>query len=176
MQIPPPVVREDSGCCVILETGCSELNRRMLVRFAARAQAAVGLKGEVNVLVAGNARLRVLNRAFRGKDKPTDVLSFPARKPTIRDKSMTEARPTDGRGIHSGDIAISAEMALRQARALRHSLQDELKVLILHGMLHLAGYDHESDRGEMEKREKQLRRRLRLSTALPPQRRKPHRL
>jgi probable rRNA maturation factor len=87
-----------------------------------------------------------LNRRFRRKDKPTDVLSFP--------------------GITGGDIAICAEIARQNAKRLGHTAADEIKVLLLHGMLHLAGYDHETDAGEMETAEAQLRSRLRLPTSL----------
>ena len=118
-------------------------------RFAGRARRAAGLRGEVNVLVTGDAEVRRLNRQFRHKDKPTDVLSFPG----IDEK-------------FAGDIAISAATASRNARRLGHSTSDELKVLLLHGLLHLAGYDHEHDQGEMARKEERLRRDLGLPLAL----------
>jgi len=120
-----------------------------LERFTARARRAAGLRGQVDVLVASNADLRRLNRRFRGKDKPTDVLSFPSDR--------------DG---FAGDLAVSAAIARANARRLGHSTADELKVLILHGVLHLAGYDHETDRGEMARTEERLRRRLGLPQTL----------
>jgi probable rRNA maturation factor len=89
-----------------------------------------------------------LNRRFRRKDRATDVLSFA------------------GQNGAAGDIAISAETAARNARRLGHSTAAELKVLILHGALHLAGYDHEHDRGQMARREQRLRRQFRLPTGL----------
>ena len=93
--------------------------------------------------------MRKLNRRFRRKNGPTDVLSF---------LSDTERL--------AGDIAISAEIAAANAAELGHSVESELKILILHGLLHLAGYDHENDRGEMRAQESELRRRLKLPDAL----------
>jgi probable rRNA maturation factor len=112
---------------------------------------ALGLTGEFSVLLTGDEQLRALNRQFRGKDKATDVLSFPA---------LLEA----GNGGKGGDLAISLETASAQAAAFGHTLQIEVKILILHGLLHLAGYDHERDQGQMRRRETQLRKQF----ALPP--------
>jgi probable rRNA maturation factor len=125
---------------------------RTLARFLAEAQAAVRLKGEVTVLLTTDAAIRKLNREFRHKDKATDVLSFPA----------------EGIGAEeiAGDLAISVPTALRQAVELDHALSTELKVLILHGLLHLAGYDHETDEGKMARRERLLRERLGLPQGL----------
>ena len=125
---------------------------RTLNRFLTEAQAAVRLKGEVTVLLTTDAAIRKLNRQFRHKNKATDVLSFPA----------------DGNGAEeiAGDLAISAPTARRQAVELGHSLSIELKVLILHGLLHLAGYDHEADEGQMARRERLLRERLGLPHGL----------
>ena len=128
------------------------LSRAGLSSFVRRAQAAVGLQGEVEVLLAGDRTLRRLNREFRGKDKATDVLSFPA--------------ATEFGGEHAGDLAISLETAQRQAAEHGHTLRDEVRVLLLHGLLHLSGMDHEVDRGEMAEREGLLRRALRLPNGL----------
>jgi probable rRNA maturation factor len=117
-----------------------------LQRFARRAQTLARVKGEVDILVSGNTRLRDLNRRFRRKNKPTDVLSFP--------------RPS------GGDIAISADIARENAARYGHSLAAELKILVLHGMLHLAGYDHESDSGRMARAEARLRSQLKLPASL----------
>jgi probable rRNA maturation factor len=116
------------------------------------AQAAVGLEGEVDVLLAGDRTLRRLNRGYRGKDKATDVLSFPA--------------AAELAGDHGGDLAISLDTAKRQAEEHGHSLRDEVRVLLLHGLLHLSGMDHETDRGEMAERESELRAKLRLPNGL----------
>jgi probable rRNA maturation factor len=123
-----------------------------LTRFLNRARTAVGLKGAVDVLLTGDAALRQLNKNFRGKNKPTDVLSFPT--------------PPEIAKQHAGDLAISLETAARQARTYGHTLRDEVRILLLHGLLHLSGEDHETDDGEMAARESKLRRELRLPTTL----------
>lgn len=106
----------------------------------------------VDVLITSNRAMQRLNRDFRRKDKPTDVISFP-----VAEKN--------GYALE-GDIAISADITAENARRLGHSAGEELKILILHGMLHLAGYDHETDRGQMAKLEAELRRELRLPGSL----------
>ena len=125
---------------------------RTLGRFLSEAQAAVRLKGEVTVLLTTDAAIRKLNRQFRGKNKVTDVLSFPA----------------EGVGAEglAGDLAISVPTALRQGAACGHSLRTELEVLMLHGLLHLAGGNHEADSGQMARRERLLRGRLGLPQGL----------
>ena len=123
-----------------------------LTRFLRSAQRAIKLTGDVGVRCVSNAQMRRLNRRFRGKDKPTDVLSFPASH--------------NGRNGLGGDIAISSAIARANARVLGHSLETELKILLLHGLLHLAGYDHESDKGEMKKLELQLRAKMKLPLGL----------
>lgn len=120
-----------------------------LERFAASAQRAARLRGEVAILITNSASIRRLNRDFRGKDKPTDVLSF----------------PSAAKGL-AGDIAISSQIADKQAKVLGHTLATELRVLILHGMLHLAGHDHEEDKGEMAALEANLRAKLKLPQGL----------
>ncbi len=134
---------------VILRHPIAGVSQAALERFAGRARRVAGLRGEVNVLVTGDAELRRLNRTFRHKDKPTDVLSVPGLDPSF-----------------AGDIAISAATASRNARRLGHSTADELKVLLLHGLLHLAGYDHEHDNGRMARKEQRLRRALGLPVSL----------
>ena len=128
-------------------------------RFLRAARAAVGLQGEVHVLLADDATLRRLNRTFLGKDKATDVLSFPAAVTTVffGDPQAPEL---------AGDLAISLEMAARQAVRFGHPLRDEVRVLLLHGLLHLAGFDHERDAGEMAARELELRQQLGLPASL----------
>jgi probable rRNA maturation factor len=122
-----------------------------LMRYLRDAQSAVGLRGEVTVLLTTDAGIRGLNRRFRKKNKATDVLSFP-----VDDVSFGAA----------GDLAISVETAARQAAEQGHRLSMELRVLMLHGMLHLAGYDHESDAGEMARKERRLRTKLGLPLGL----------
>ena len=116
------------------------LNKRELARFAVLALKAAGCSGSVSVLLTNDERIRELNREFRGKDSPTDVLSFPA----VAWEFETESGP---KSKSAGDLAISLETAARQADSLGHSLATEVKVLILHGALHLAGFDHEADAG-----------------------------
>jgi len=158
------------------------LSKEALDRFVLRARRAAGLRGAVNILVTSSAAVRALNRRFRAQDKATDVLSFPAAPSSLparnakaaksggkklrEKKSRGKKSGTDARVALAGDIAISAEMAARNAAPLRHSTADEVKILILHGMLHLAGFDHERDNGEMARRETKLRRELRLPAAL----------
>jgi len=128
------------------------LSKSALTRFLNRARAAVGLAGEVEVLLTSDAELKRLNKAFRGKNNATDILSFPT-PPEIADE-------------HAGDLAISLETAARQAAEHGHTLVDELKILLLHGLLHLDGEDHEIDAGEMAGRELELRLRLKLKSTL----------
>ena len=99
-------------------------------------------RGGVTVALVPDARVRALNRQYRKQDRPTDVLSF----------------PSDQRG-YLGDVVIAAGVARRQARDAGHPLATELRVLALHGLLHLLGYDHERDDGRMARYERRLRRR-----------------
>ncbi|MGB6401627.1 MAG: rRNA maturation RNase YbeY [Candidatus Sulfotelmatobacter sp.] len=126
-----------------------------LERFVLRARRAVRLHDTVNVLVTGSSELKSLNRRFRGADKATDVLSFPA-EPVTRWRAKHVA----------GDVAISADIARENARRLGHSVAEEVKILVLHGILHLAGFDHERDNGEMARQEGRLRLLLKLDAGL----------
>lgn len=127
------------------------ISKSGLARFVARACAVVGLAGEVSVLLTSDAEIKRLNKAFRGKNKATDVLSFPA--------------PEEFAGV-AGDLAVSLDTAARQAQEHGHTLRDEVRVLLLHGVLHLAGEDHETDAGEMAARELALRKTLKLPSGL----------
>jgi len=131
--------------------------RPTLTRFLAEAQEEVGLRGQVTVLLTTDATICDLNLRFRGQDKPTDVLSF---------RSADLLQNQEGAEKIAGDVAISVETARRQAAEQGHALTCELKILLLHGLLHLAGYDHEADQGRMEQRERVLRARLRLPLGL----------
>jgi probable rRNA maturation factor len=106
-----------------------------------QAVAPLRARGEMTVAVVSDARVRALNHRYRHKDRATDVLSFPAEEPG-----------------HLGDVVIAAGVAGRQARSAGHSLAVELRVLALHGLLHLLGYDHEDDDGRMARLERRLRR------------------
>jgi probable rRNA maturation factor len=143
----PPFVIETK--VIILEQENKEVRQRALALFVAKARRAVGLRGEVTIRVTSSAEMRELNRRFRKKSQPTDVLSFPSGLPEL-----------------AGDIAISADIAAASAAELGHPAETELKILILHGLLHLAGYDHEADDGEMQVREVSLRRKLGLPVGL----------
>lgn len=114
-------------------------------------------RGQVTVAIAPDRVVRALNRRFRGKNRPTDVLSFPA----IGAPRSTEARrsnPSAGEGDWLGDIVIARGMARAQAREGGHRLATEVRILALHGLLHLLGYDHETDDGRMARLEERLRR------------------
>jgi probable rRNA maturation factor len=139
---------------VILRKTITGLSLSTLERFLRRARRAVRLKGTVNVLVTNNRELRSLNSRFRGKDRPTDVLSFPAALDHPQAKTM------------AGELAISADVARDNAKRLGHSLAAEVKILVLHGILHLAGFDHEQDDGEMAHEESRLRLQLKLHDGL----------
>jgi probable rRNA maturation factor len=115
-----------------------------LRRVLGGAAEALRVRGEVSLVLAGDRLLRRLNRDFRGKDRPTDVLSFPG----------------GGGEAGLGDVVISVETAGRNALRLRRTLAQELDVLALHGFLHVLGYDHETDDGAMERLERRLRKRL----------------
>jgi len=123
-----------------------------LQRFLRRAQREAELPGEVNVRITSDSEMRRLSRRYRGKDKATDVLSFPPLQ--------------NGTKRLAGDIAISADIARANSRELGHSFDDEVKILLLHGLLHLAGHDHESDNGEMSRLEQKLRAKLKLPPGL----------
>jgi probable rRNA maturation factor len=112
-------------------------------RFVRRVCRAAKLTGTVDVLITNDREMRTLNKQYRGKDATTDVLSFP----------VAMGLP----GKLAGDLAISADIASNNARGLGHSAPEEIKILILHGVLHLAGYDHERDNGQMARKEKRLR-------------------
>jgi probable rRNA maturation factor len=114
---------------------------RRVLRAAARD---LGVTGELAVVLAGDRTLQTLNARYRGKDKPTDVLSFPG--------------PGGAEGL--GDVVISLETAARNARAFGRTLPQEVDVLALHGFLHVLGYDHETDDGTMDRLERRLRRKL----------------
>ena len=124
------------------------LNKRELGRFAALAVRSAG--------ATDDERLRELNRQFRKKNAPTDVLSFPP-------WGLECGGP---RSRSAGDLAISLDTAARQAESFGHSLAAEVKVLILHGALHLAGFDHETDSGEMAALEARLRKKFGLPSGL----------
>jgi probable rRNA maturation factor len=131
----------------VVEEGGTNLGAKGLGRWLARI-APRSARGAVSIAILPDARVKTLNRRYRGKNTSTDVLSFP------------------GTGNDLGDIAISREIAQKQAKLLGHSFVTELRVLALHGLLHLLGYDHHSDNGRMARVEARLRRRAGLPLGL----------
>ena len=125
-----------------------KVHRRPLEKFLTEVAETIGAPdASATLALVGDGRIRKLNRDHRGYDKPTDVLSFAADEPG-----------------YLGDIVISVDTARRQARRRGSNLSRELKVLGLHGLLHLLGYDHETDDGEMRRVEYRLRRRFGITT------------
>jgi probable rRNA maturation factor len=136
------------GSTVTFRRVPADFPRRAIERFARRLQVEVAQGRSFDCLIAGDAELRRLNREFLGKDYPTDVLAFPAAGP------------------HLGDIAISFARARAQARAFGHDTGQEVRILMLHGLLHLLGMDHTADGGRMARAEKRWRARLGLPIGL----------
>jgi probable rRNA maturation factor len=136
------------GSTVAFRRVPADVRPRAIEWFARKLQRDVARGGRFDCLITGDAELRRLNAQFRGQDYATDVLSFP------------------GAQDHLGDLAISAARARAQARDFGHTTEDELRILMLHGVLHLLGMDHETDRGRMARAEKRWRRKLGLPNGL----------
>jgi probable rRNA maturation factor len=137
------------GSSVIFRRVPAGVRPRSIQWFARKLQREVARGSRFDTLITGDSELQRLNREFRGKDYATDVLSFPG-----------AAAP------HLGDLAISAARARAQAREFGHSVEDEIRILMLHGVLHLTGLDHETDAGRMARTEKRWRERLGLPNGL----------
>ena len=132
---------------------------RALVAFTNRVKLELGLGQEsVAIRLVNDAEMARLNETYRNKEGTTDVLSFPTEE--RRRPSNLRHRLKKVRDAQLGDIAISPVVSRRNAKRYRRKLTEEIQILILHGILHLLGYDHETDRGEMEQVELRLRRRL----------------
>jgi probable rRNA maturation factor len=138
------------GSTVTFRRTPPDFRRRTVERFALRLQKEVAKGRAFDCLITGDADLRRLNQQFRGKDYATDVLSFPAAGP----------------GSSLGDLAISLGRARAQAREFGHAIEQEVQILMLHGVLHLMGMDHETDQGRMARAEKRWRVKLGLATGL----------
>ena len=143
-----------------------------------RSVAPARARGRVSIALVSDHQVRTLNRTYRRKDYATDVLSFPAndcsspqRTPRTQRSKRVNSKPIKSKPIKSsvsfvsfvvkdtlGEIVIARGVARRQAREARHSELTELRVLALHGLLHLLGYDHERDSGQMRRTERRLRR------------------
>lgn len=138
--------------------------------FLARARRALRLAPDsLTVCLVTDAEIARWNRAYRGKPKPTDVLSFPAdenpprRTKLRRSHARRRGSSSTSSASYLGDIAIAPAVARRNARRFGRTFDDEMRILILHGILHLMGYDHETDTGQMDRREQRLRRTLGLA-------------
>ena len=143
--------------------------RRAIERFARRLQMEVAQGRPFDCFITGDAELRRLNLKFLGNDYPTDVLAFPGVAPAILSPVTLRRRTTTGdkiAGATLGDIAISFLRARAQARAFGHNTGQEVRILMLHGLLHLLGMDHATDSGRMARAEKRWRARLGLPTGL----------
>ncbi len=136
---------------MVVRPGLRPRWRAEVASFAAAVQQRVARGRTFTVLLTDDAELRRLNRKFRGQDKATDVLSFPA-------------VPTPGGPL--GDIAISVDRAREQARGFGHTVANEVAILLLHGVLHLIGMDHEADDGEMRAAESRWRKKFGLPNGL----------
>ena len=129
-----------------------------LNRFLAAARKRLRIReGSLTIALVTDGQMKRWNNAFRGKNRPTDVLSFPA------DDSRRKRSPEAAAHSYMGDIAIAPAVARINARRFGRAFATEMRILILHGILHLMGYDHETDQGQMERREARLRRELGLA-------------
>lgn len=145
---------------------------RQFEEFLARAHRRLRLPaGSLTVCLVTDAEIAKWNRAYRHKGGPTDVLSFPAGDEPPRRRPLEPER--GARRIHRaspnrylGDIAIAPAVARRNAFRFGRTFSQEMRILILHGMLHLMGYDHETDAGQMDRRERRLRRELGLTRSI----------
>jgi len=141
---------------------------RKLDEFATAARKLLKLpEDSVTVCLVSNTEIARWNRAYRRKEGPTDVLSFvcDGARRTKRTNLKNKPRVSDNSakaGSYLGDIAIAPGVARRNALRFGRTFDQEMRILILHGMLHLMGYDHETDTGQMDCRERKLRRALKL--------------
>jgi len=148
------------GSTVTFRRAAAGVRPHAIVRFARKLQREITKGRPFDTLITGDAEMRGFNREFRGKDYPTDVLSFPSGN-EVPAKSAPSAPP-----VLLGDIAISIARARSQARRFGHSVEQEVRILMLHGVLHLLGMDHESDSGRMARAENRWRARLGLPDGL----------
>jgi probable rRNA maturation factor len=145
-----------------------KLRMAPLRAFAEELRGALGLRESLTICFVTDAEIARMNEAFRNKPGPTDVLSFPGRVPRGQPRklgALSRSARVDGSRAEEylGDIAISPAAARRNARAFGRTLPAELRILMLHGVLHLLGYDHETDHGKMNRLETKLRRRFGLA-------------
>jgi probable rRNA maturation factor len=150
------------GSSILFRRPVADVRPRALQSYARKLQEQVAKGRAFECLITGDAELRKLNREFRGKDEPTDVLSFLSGAGLLAYAGPAQAR----KHAPLGSIAISRARAQAQARAFRHSTETEIRILMLHGLLHLLGYDHETDAGRMARAEKRWRAQLGLPNGL----------
>jgi probable rRNA maturation factor len=150
-------------CVSVVDAHGRSVRTDRLAGWLARA-APRGARGDVTIALVSDWHIRRLNREYRGVDRATDVLSFPS--VDDRPSAVGGRRSAVGTARHLGDIVIGRGVADRQARRARHSALTEQRILALHGLLHLLGYDHETDRGRMARVEARLRRRSGLPSGL----------
>ena|SRR5579862_2509041 len=142
-----------------------------LEKFSAKLRSLLKIPPDaVTICLVSNVDIAKWNRAYRGKNKPTDVLSFTSDEPGVKQpigkvpRKQIAAKSRAGDATpYWGDIAIAPAIARQNARRFGREFNDEMRILILHGILHLMGYDHETDNGQMERREMRLRRQLGLA-------------
>jgi|KBSSwiStaDraftv2_1062776.scaffolds.fasta_scaffold2620122_1 probable rRNA maturation factor len=151
------------GSSLLFRHPASGVRRTPLREFLAELERRVTRGKSFDCLVSDDRELRALNRQFRGKNHATDVLSFPNPNGAA---TFPNRAATRGSGAFLGEIAISLDRARAQASEHGHSLDDELRILMLHGALHLAGLDHESDNGEMARAERRWRKHFGLPAGL----------
>jgi probable rRNA maturation factor len=139
---------------VVNKQRLARLDRKAVAKIALATLEAIGRAGaSLTIAFVRDSSIRNLNRDYRDLDRATDVLSFP-NSDELSDEPMFE------NADYIGDVVISTDAALRQAEEANHSFEREVSELVIHGTLHLCGYDHEADRGEMNRLELKLRRKL----------------
>jgi probable rRNA maturation factor len=141
-----------------------------LEKFSAKLRKLLKIPAEaVTICLVTRADITKWNRAYRGKNRPTDVLSFTPDEPPVKQRvprlsrKRTSSKSNGDGSNYWGDVAIAPAIARQNARRFGRDFNDELRILILHGILHLMGYDHETDNGQMDRRETRLRRQLGLA-------------
>ncbi|MDR3704075.1 MAG: rRNA maturation RNase YbeY [Candidatus Sulfopaludibacter sp.] len=163
------------GSTVTFRRVPASLRRRSIENFARKLEVDVARNRPFDILITGDAELRRLNRNFLGHDYATDVLSFPKAEPSPGQTTLSQGAAFAPRGQSGlsltelpslGDLAISLARARAQARQFGHSTEQEIQILMLHGLLHLLGFDHETDNGRMARAEKRWRTRLGLPGGL----------
>jgi probable rRNA maturation factor len=146
------------GVEVVNRQRLARIDARRVAILAERTLAVLGRPGAtLTVAFVRDRVMRELNRKYRGQDRTTDVLSFPANDGRSDDGGSSGG---DDSSEYLGDVAVSTDMANTQANEAGHTFERQVDELVLHGVLHLCGYDHEIDRGEMNRLELKLRRKL----------------